>query len=262
MRISIPAGPSVRLSAGAAPAAFDALYERDAPGLLRQAELLTGSPRRAGRAVERAFHQAWLRWPEVAVDPDPLVWVRVAVYDNALPPWRHTRRTAPPGADRELRTALLRLPRSYRRAVLLYDGLGLDLPEVTAESKASVPAAADRITRGRAALGGDAYVRLAALLETDGGGGRRPAARAVRHAGERRALRRAYASVALTAAVAVAAVWTAETGPSGPGHGGPPEARPAAATASPTPRQATARARPPGERARAAAVPAGRPVSQ
>ncbi len=44
--------------------AFDALYRHAAPALARQVYLLTGAHPLALEAVERAFQQAWARWPE------------------------------------------------------------------------------------------------------------------------------------------------------------------------------------------------------
>ncbi|MFI5754281.1 helix-turn-helix domain-containing protein [Streptomyces sp. NPDC051569] len=139
--------------------AFDALYAHAAPALVRQAYLLTGRRARSRESVERAFHLAWERWPEVAVDRDPAGWVRAAAYEYAMSPWHRLRRAplrpdpvtgepdGPGGA--ELRAALLDLPPSYRRTLLLYDGLGLDLPETAAETEASTPATANRLTYAR-----------------------------------------------------------------------------------------------------------------
>lgn len=146
-------------------AAFDTLYTHSVRGLVRQVELLTGNPGLAWHAVRRAFDLAWQRWPEVATDPDPVGWVRATAYAYALAPWQQwvpghrTRRPAAarassPGAeqDRALRSAVLRLPRAQRQAVVLYDGLGLDLPVAAAESEASTVAMAGRITKARDAL--------------------------------------------------------------------------------------------------------------
>ncbi|HET6354998.1 sigma factor-like helix-turn-helix DNA-binding protein [Streptomyces sp.] len=139
--------------------AFDALYAYAAPALVRQAYLLTGRRRLSHEAVERAFHLAWQRWPEVAVDGDPPGWVRAATYEHAMSPWQrmrrvHRHRDAPPAEQdrRELLDALLELPPHYRRTLLLYDGVGLDLPETAAETEASTPAAASRVLHARAAL--------------------------------------------------------------------------------------------------------------
>ncbi|MFJ7189764.1 helix-turn-helix domain-containing protein [Streptomyces bacillaris] len=139
--------------------AFDALYAHAAPGLVRQTYLLTGRRRLARESVERAFQLAWHRWPEVAVDRDPAGWVRAAAYEYAMSPWHRLRRAhrhpdAPPTepARRALFEALLDLPPAYRRTLLLYDGVGLDLPETAAETEASTPAAAGRLEVARAAL--------------------------------------------------------------------------------------------------------------
>ncbi|WP_308408772.1 sigma factor-like helix-turn-helix DNA-binding protein [Streptomyces sp. AC627_RSS907] len=141
--------------------AFDALYAFGAPALVRQAYLLTGRRELARESVERAFQRAWERWPEVARDRDPVGWVRAAAYEYALSPWhrfrlRH-RPPEPPPADPSHRTlldALLRLPPPHRRTLVLYDGVGLDLPETAAETEASTPAAANRLLRAREAVAG------------------------------------------------------------------------------------------------------------
>ncbi|MDX3489747.1 helix-turn-helix domain-containing protein [Streptomyces sp. ID05-18] len=139
--------------------AFDELYARTAPGLVRQAYLLTGRRALARESVERAFQLAWHRWPEVAVDRDPAGWVRAAAYEYAMSPWHRLRRAhrhpdAPPTepAKQALFDALLDLPPAYRRTLLLYDGVGLDLPETAAETEASTPAAAGRLMTARAAV--------------------------------------------------------------------------------------------------------------
>ncbi|MFF4798202.1 RNA polymerase sigma factor [Streptomyces sp. NPDC001351] len=140
--------------------AFDALYAFCAPALVRQTFLLTGRRELARESVERAFQLAWQRWPEVAVDRDPAGWVRATAYEYALSPWHRfrpslRRRPEPPlvdRRDRELMNVLMELPPSYRRALLLYDGVGLDLPETAAEAEASTPAAAHRLLHAREAI--------------------------------------------------------------------------------------------------------------
>ncbi|WP_405715960.1 helix-turn-helix domain-containing protein [Streptomyces sp. NBC_00046] len=139
--------------------AFDALYKHSADALFRQTFLLTGRRNLSRESVARAFALAWERWPEVAVDRDPVGWVRAAAYEYAMSPWhrlrRAHRRLDPPPAEpgpRALLDALLELPPSYRRTLLLYDGVGLDLPETAAETEASTPAAAGRLMNARAAV--------------------------------------------------------------------------------------------------------------
>ncbi|MFB7912367.1 sigma factor-like helix-turn-helix DNA-binding protein [Streptomyces sp. NPDC056061] len=144
---------------GAAADAFDALYARCAQALFRQTFLLTGRRSLSQEAVERAFALAWERWPEVAVDRDPVGWVRAAAYEYALSPWHRLRRAHrgfdPPPAEpdaRALLDALLALPPSYRRTLLLHDGVGLDLPETAAETEATTPATASRLANARTAV--------------------------------------------------------------------------------------------------------------
>ncbi|MGW5640589.1 helix-turn-helix domain-containing protein, partial [Streptomyces sp. NPDC003832] len=139
--------------------AFDALYAFCAPSLVRQAYLLSGRRELARESVERAFQLAWQRWPEVAVDPDPAGWVRATAYEYALSPWHRFRpryrHPEPPPAnasDRALLEVLLTLPPPYRRTLLLYDGVGLDLPDTAAETEASTPAAANRLLHAREAV--------------------------------------------------------------------------------------------------------------
>jgi DNA-directed RNA polymerase specialized sigma24 family protein len=188
-------------------AAFDALHAHCAGPVVRQVELLTGNPRLARRAVRHAFVLAWQHWPSVAVDPDPAGWIRAAAHDYALAPrhrltpLRRPRRRARAGPGVALRTALLRLPPASRRAVLLYDGLGLDLPEAAAETAASTAAAAGRIMRARAKLGEDAAARLHPLLREARTA--RPAGPVLRRRSERRVRRQTAGAVGLTAAFAL-----------------------------------------------------------
>ncbi|GAB2798045.1 RNA polymerase sigma factor [Streptomyces daliensis] len=215
--------------------AFDALYAQHAPALSRQAFLLCGHRRMADRAVAAAFHLAWERWPEVAVDPDPGGWVRAAMYTYALSPWRRlrprrrhrdTRRA--PASDRALLEALLALPPSYRAALLLHDGLGVGLSAIAAETEASTPATAGRLEHARDAVlermpelrdepGAPRGVLLSARLRELAAAqpARTRPARLVRRGGERRTQRRHGAAVGLTVTVAVftgAALWNGSDG--------------------------------------------------
>ncbi|WP_447197990.1 RNA polymerase sigma factor [Streptomyces hebeiensis] len=232
--------------------AFDALYARNAPALLHQAYLLTGLRGLSQESVEHAFRLAWERWPEVATDRDPAGWVRAAAHEYALSPWHRMRRLREEDdvadrkpdragrkarkrreeqpvepardegpADRALREALLDLPPAYRRAVLLYDGLGLDLPETAAETEASTAATASRLTHARAALA-ERLPELAdpALLHARLGALTRAAApaaipqpRKVRTACEQRARRLTRSAVAFTVLIIGATSFTLATAP-------------------------------------------------
>ncbi|MFK3735308.1 helix-turn-helix domain-containing protein [Streptomyces sp. NPDC088090] len=208
--------------------AFDALYGHAAPGLVHQAYLLTGRRGLSREAVEHAFRHAWEHWPEVAVDADPVGWVRAAAYEYALSPWHRLRRAhkhpdAPPteAGRRALLGALLDLPAPYRRTVLLYDGLGLDLPETAAETEASTPAAANRLLYAHAELGRkvpeladpEALQRRLADLVAEAPTATLPGARAVRGGSERRTRRLTRTVVGVTAALVCVTALTAVTAP-------------------------------------------------
>ncbi|WP_327309629.1 hypothetical protein [Streptomyces sp. NBC_01298] len=213
--------------------AFDALYGRTAPALARQAYLLTGRHALACEAVERAFQLAWDRWPEVATDPDPVGWVRAATYEYALSPWHRFRRShrhpdEPPAdpADRVLLDAMLELPPAHRRTVLLYDGVGLDLPDTAAETEASTPTAGSRLVNAHADLAdvlpeldGVAPAKQSAVLRERLGTLRPPgrleprAAAVVRLSGEHRTRLWTRAVVGVSAVIAAATAYTWVTAP-------------------------------------------------
>ncbi|MDV9175334.1 helix-turn-helix domain-containing protein [Streptomyces sp. W16] len=226
--VEIPVPHTAPAPAPLTPAqAFDALYAFCAPSLVRQTYLLTGRRELARESVERAFQTAWQRWPEVAVDRDPAGWVRSVAYEYALSPWhrfrpryRHPEPPPPAPADRALLTALLRLPPSYRRTLLLYDGVGLGLAELAAETEASTPAAANRLLHARAAVAArlpelsdptELHRRLTELAST----GRLHAAKppTVRFVGERRTLFWTRAAIAFTVAIIGATTLTVRTAP-------------------------------------------------
>ncbi|MGQ4511916.1 helix-turn-helix domain-containing protein [Streptomyces sp. DW26H14] len=237
--------------------AFDALYAYASPSLVRQAYLLTGHRRLARESVERAFQQAWMRWPEIAVDRDPAGWMRAAVHEYALSPWHRfralsgTRAVRPtrlgPDAEpvpvpdgRALRQAVLALPPAYRRALLLYDGLGLDLPDAAAEVEASTPATAHRVLHAREAVSlrlpelADAdllHERLDALVRSVPAPPTSPA-RTVRLGGERRAVQWTRAAIVLTVLIVGATVFTVLTAPR---RYNPPEAPAERVTGVPVP---------------------------
>ncbi|MER7926410.1 sigma factor-like helix-turn-helix DNA-binding protein [Streptomyces sp. NPDC096057] len=226
--VLVPVPIEVPARAALTPAqAFDALYAFCAPALVRQAYLLTGRRELARESVERAFQTAWQRWPEVAVDRDPAGWVRSVAYEYALSPWhrfrpryRHPEPPPPDTSDRALLTALLNLPPSYRRTLLLYDGVGLGLAETAAETEASTPAAANRLLHAREAIAaqlpdlsdpGELRRRMTELAST----GRLHAAKppTVRFVGERRTVFWTRAAIALTVAIIGATTFTLRVAP-------------------------------------------------
>ncbi|MER7865613.1 helix-turn-helix domain-containing protein [Streptomyces cellulosae] len=207
--------------------AFDALYAYCAPALARQAYLLTGRRDLAHESVERAFQRAWDHWPEVARDPDPAGWVRAATHDWALSPWHRFRRRyrqpePPPPVedDRALLDALLSLLPPYRRTLVLYDGVGLDLPETAAETEASTRATAGRLMYAREVLAErlpeladpeELHDRLAELASTGRTRAAEPAA--VRVGSERRARLWTRTAAAMTVVLIGSTAMTLHTAP-------------------------------------------------
>ncbi|MFC9847361.1 helix-turn-helix domain-containing protein [Streptomyces sp. NPDC060223] len=209
------------------PQAFDALYAFCTPALVRQAYLLTGRRELARESVERAFQLAWHRWPEVAVDRDPAGWVRATAYEYALSPWHrlrpgHRHPEAPPAdpADRALLDVFLKLPPVYRRTLLLYDGIGLDLPDTAAETEASTPATANRVMYAREAVAArlpelaapdELHRRLSGLAATERLRAAKP--RSVRYGSEHRARTWTRAAIAFTVLLIGATSLTLRTAP-------------------------------------------------
>ncbi|WDV53983.1 helix-turn-helix domain-containing protein [Streptomyces coeruleorubidus] len=226
-RAATPRRPDDSTAALTPDQAFDALYAFCAPALVRQAYLLTGRRELAREAVEWAFHIAWQRWPEVARDRDPASWVRAVAYDCALSPWhrfrprfRHPEPPPSDAFDRALLDTLLQLPPSYRRTLLLYDGVGLGLPETAAETEASSRAAANRLMHAREAVAerlpelADPEVlhwRLVELASIERLRAAKPLD--VRRTGERRARFWTRAAIAFTIALIAATALTARTAP-------------------------------------------------
>ncbi|WP_263169771.1 helix-turn-helix domain-containing protein [Streptomyces sp. SCSIO ZS0520] len=212
---------------------FDSLYELTSASLVRQTYLLTGHRRLACEAVEQAFQHAWRHWPEVAADPDPAGWVRAAAHEYALSPWHRLRpgrerRGTPPAhrQDRELLGVLGELPPTYRRTLVLHDGVGLPLPETAAETESSTAATTNRLRHARRIVGARVpelravhalRERLARLAEESAAEGPRPAR--MRKLSERRTRQWTRAALGLTAAVVTATVFTLHTAP---GHYEPP----------------------------------------
>ncbi|ANJ09096.1 MULTISPECIES: helix-turn-helix domain-containing protein [Streptomyces] len=219
--------PESALAALTPAQAFDALYEFGTPALVRQTFLLTGRRELARESVERAFQTAWENWPEVARDRDPVGWVRAVAYEYALSPWQRfrprNRHPEPPPADpgdRTLLNTLLRLPARHRRTLLLYDGVGLDLPETAAETEASTPTAANRLLNARRAMAdrlpelGDPEVlhrRLAEVASNERLRAAKPPT--VRVGSERRARFWTRAAIAFTAALIGTTALTLRTAP-------------------------------------------------
>ncbi|MFD5909323.1 helix-turn-helix domain-containing protein [Streptomyces massasporeus] len=226
-RTTPPCRPDDAIAALTPDQAFDALYAFCAPALVRQTYLLTGRRELARESVERAFQIAWQRWPEVARDRDPAGWVRAMAYECALSPWhrlrlrhRHPEPPPPDAFDRALMDTLLKLPPSYRRTLVLYDGVGLGLPETAAETEASTRAAVNRLAHAREALAErlpeladpeTLHWRLVELASTERLRAAKPTV--VRKGGERRARFWTRAAIAFTVALIGTTALTVRTAP-------------------------------------------------
>ncbi|MEU5364254.1 sigma factor-like helix-turn-helix DNA-binding protein [Streptomyces sp. NPDC005925] len=250
-----PSGPArdPRLRSARTPEeAFDALYAHAAPAIVHQTYLLTGDRGRAFESTEHAFHQAWDHWPEIAVDSDPVGWVRAQAHEYALSPWHRLRRaprrrTGQAPTD-PLVAALLALPPRWRRTVLLCEGLGMSVAQAAAETAASTHAARSRLRLGRAAVA--EYVpeirdpqelgrRLATLVSTVSTA-TLPNARSVRAGSEERMRTLTRTVFGATAALVGLIVFTAATASPWCGPSVPSAPNRAVTTAQPdTPRPST-----------------------
>lgn len=226
-RTTPPCRPDDAITALTPDQAFDALYAFCAPALVRQTYLLTGRRELARESVERAFQIAWQRWPEVARDRDPAGWVRAMAYECALSPWhrlrlrhRHPEPPPPDAFDRALMDTLLKLPTAYRRTLVLYDGVGLGLPETAAETEASTRAAVNRLAHAREALverlpeladPETLHWRLVELASTERLRAAKPPV--VRKSGERKARFWTRAAIAFTVALIGTTALTVRTAP-------------------------------------------------
>ncbi|MFD5230758.1 helix-turn-helix domain-containing protein [Streptomyces qaidamensis] len=226
-RTTPPRRPDDAIAALTPDQAFDALYAFCAPALVRQTYLLTGRRELARESVERAFQIAWQRWPEVARDRDPAGWVRAMAYECALSPWhrfrpryRHPEPPPPDAFDRALMDSLLKLPPSYRRTLVLYDGVGLGLPETAAETEASTRAAVNRLAHAREAVAErlpeladpeTLHWRLVELASVERLRAAKPSV--VRKGGERRARCWTRAAIAFTIALIGTTALTVRTAP-------------------------------------------------
>jgi DNA-directed RNA polymerase specialized sigma24 family protein len=232
-RTTPPRRPDDAIAALTPDQAFDALYAFCAPALVRQTYLLTGRRELARESVERAFQIAWQRWPEVARDRDPAGWVRAMAYECALSPWhrfrpryRHPEPPPPDAFDRALMDSLLELPPSYRRTLVLYDGVGLGLPETAAETEASTRATVNRLAHAREAVAErlpeladpeTLHWRLVELASVERLRAAKPSV--VRKGGERRARFWTRAAIAFTVALIGTTALTVRTAPT---HYDPP----------------------------------------
>jgi RNA polymerase sigma-70 factor (ECF subfamily) len=146
---------------------------RDA--LYRMALSITRDPHLAGDLVQDTFVRAMQRIDQFSADGSLLSWMRRILHNLAIDRarrashevvvedveahWREDEYTVDPAvvADRastreELEDALVRIPFIYRVAVILHDVEGWKVREIAETQDISLPAAKQRLRRGRMAL--------------------------------------------------------------------------------------------------------------
>ena len=155
-------------------ATIDALGDhRDA--LYRMALSITSDPHIAGDLVQDTYVRAMQKIDQFRGDGSPLPWMRRILHNLAIDRarrashevvvedveahWREDEYTVDPAvvADRastreELEDALARIPFIYRVAVILHDVEGWKVREIAETQDISLPAAKQRLRRGRMAL--------------------------------------------------------------------------------------------------------------
>lgn len=143
--------------------------------LLRFARSLTHDPTQAEDLVQETFVRALARLDSFRGDADVRTWLHRILYhaavdrarrssrellvDEVEAAWRDDAYTVDPAAvvaraaERdELEDALVRLPFHYRSAVVLHDLVGWTVGEIAAELQIGLPAAKQRLRRGRMLL--------------------------------------------------------------------------------------------------------------
>jgi RNA polymerase sigma-70 factor (ECF subfamily) len=141
---------------------FESFFAATSPGLVGQAYVLTGNLQEAQDLVQEAMLRAWREWPKISNYEDPVGWVRKVVHNLAVSRWRRlaVRRRheaaervvdspAPDVGHLDLVAVVAKLPAGQRRALVLFDVVGLSGEEVAAEL--GVPAGTVRgwLTRAR-----------------------------------------------------------------------------------------------------------------
>jgi RNA polymerase sigma-70 factor (sigma-E family) len=122
-------------------AGFAGFYQSARDDCMRAVFAIMGDRQAAEDLVAEAFARAWANWRAVRRHPAPRAWVVRTALNTGVSWWRRTRREVPlpeqaadiagesslDGAvDRELITALLRLPVRQRQVVALRLFLDLD----------------------------------------------------------------------------------------------------------------------------------------
>jgi RNA polymerase sigma-70 factor (ECF subfamily) len=150
---------------------FEEFFAQTTPGLIGQVYLLTSDLADAQDIVQETMLRAWRDWSRVSTYDHPEAWARRVAHNLAVTRWRRIRvgqrraaseRPAPLGQpDAEyldLVAALAKLPPRQRRALVLFEVVGLSGDEIAAEL--SVPSGTVRgwLTRARRFLAAELSV--------------------------------------------------------------------------------------------------------
>lgn len=141
---------------------FAAFYAGAYPQLVSQVRAIIGDPAAASDAVRHAMTTAWLQWTQLRQLDDPYSWVRRVALRNPRR-WRLRRRAVRPRLSAgELASmdpqhlavlgALLQLPETERRSLVLRYMAGLPVPSIAEEEGVTTDTVLARIQRGGAAL--------------------------------------------------------------------------------------------------------------
>lgn len=156
-------------------AAFEALVHEHTASLYRFALTLVRQAHSAEDLVQETFLRAWRDRDRFRGDADPVTWLRRILHNAAVDKMRRLKKellVADVEADwrddafsvdshtvleraqdrKELEDALVHTPFAYRSVVLLHDVGGLTVREIAEALGVSLPAAKQRLRRGRMML--------------------------------------------------------------------------------------------------------------
>jgi RNA polymerase sigma-70 factor (ECF subfamily) len=157
---------------------FSATIAEQVPGLLRYARTLTPDPAMAEDLVQETVARGLARADTFRADSSPATWLHSILHNLAVDQLRARRElpvedmvaqvearwqdedytvdveqvVARAQTAADLRDALVHLPVVYRSAVLLHDAEGMTAAQVAAVQSISLPAAKQRLRRGRMML--------------------------------------------------------------------------------------------------------------
>lgn len=147
-------------------AGFDAFYQATARVLFRQLYVMCGNVEEARDCLQEGYMRAWQRWSRVASYDNPASWVRAAAWRVAVSRWRHAMRslrhsrsvTIPIDQLEQvpetlaLFSALRRLPKQQREALILHHLADLSVEEIADQLHSPTGTIKARLSRGRTAL--------------------------------------------------------------------------------------------------------------